>query len=89
MDWFLYDTDLSHERVNGHVGSIYDRNINVGKVTEVEESEAEITFYQNSGEITNTTVFCIPKQPEQIWMSFSYIICIFLNHKYLHIRIFA
>ena len=49
--------------INEHVTAVYP-----GKVTDVDDPEVYISFYQHGEEITNTITFRKPKRDDQIWM---------------------
>ena len=62
--------------INEHVAAVYDQHVYIGKVIHVDDSDAHITFYQHSGDITSTTVFRFPKCKDEVWVSLEDIICI-------------
>ena len=52
--------------INEDVAAVYDRKVHVEKVTQLDESQVYIIFYQHCGEFTNTAKFRIPKRDVQI-----------------------
>ena len=62
--------------VNEHVAAVYDQHVYNGMVIDVDDSDAHITFYQHSGDITSTTVFRFPKRKDDVWVSLEDMICI-------------
>lgn len=62
--------------VNEHVAAIYDRAVYIGKVIDVDDTDAHISFYEHNGMITHTTVFRVPKRKDEIWISYRDILCI-------------
>ena len=62
--------------INEHVAAVYDQHVYIGKVIEVDDSDAHITFYQHSGDVTSTAVFRFPKRKDHVWVSLKDIICI-------------
>ena len=54
--------------IKDHVAAVYDRTVYAWKVLEVDDSDAYITFYQHSGNITGLTVFLMPKRNDELWI---------------------
>ena len=55
---------------------MYDRTVYVGKVLEVNDSDAHITFYQHSRNITGLIVFRMPKCNDEVWITINDILCV-------------
>ena len=68
--------DVIMPEVNDFVAVVYDRKVYTGKVIEVDDTDANISFLANKGEISNTAVFRKPIYVDEIWMVFSNIVCI-------------
>ena len=62
--------------IEDHVAAVYDRTVYVGKVLEVNDSDAHITFYQHSRNITGLIVFRMPKCNDEVWITFNDILCV-------------
>ena len=62
--------------VNDFVAAVYDRKVYVGRAIEVDDSDANISFYKHSGEITKNSAFREPDIKDEVWVDFANIICI-------------
>ena len=62
--------------INKRVAAVDNQHVYIRKVIDVDDSDAHITFYQHSGDITSTTVFHFPKHKDEVWVSLEDIICI-------------
>ena len=63
-------------QINEHVAAVYDRAVYVGRVIDMDDSDAHITFYQHNGGITHTTVFRVPNRKDEVWVAHEDILCI-------------
>ena len=62
--------------VNDYVAAVYDRRVYIGEITEVEESEANISFLDHKGEVSSNTVFREPIRKDEIWVERKNILCV-------------
>ena len=62
--------------INDYVAAVYDRRAYIGKVTEVDETDAKISFLEHKGDISNTTSFREPSRKDEIWIEHNNILCV-------------
>ena len=48
----------------------YDRKVDIGKVFEIDDSDAKISFYEYTGTLSIGSTFCEPKKRDEIWVDF-------------------
>ena len=48
----------------------YDRKVYIGKVFEIDDSDAKISFYEYTGTLSIGSTFCEPKKRDEIWVDF-------------------
>ena len=48
----------------------YDRKVYIGKMFEIDDSDAKISFYEYSGTLSIGSTFCEPKKRDEIWVDF-------------------
>ena len=48
----------------------YDRKVYIGKVFEIDDSDAKISFYEYTGTLSTGSTFCEPKKRDEIWVDF-------------------
>ena len=53
----------------------YDRMVCIGKVFEIDDSDAKISFYEHAGTLSIGSIFCEPKKRDKIWVDFVNILC--------------
>ena len=46
----------------------YDRKVYIGKVFEIDDSDAKISFYEYTGTLSIGSTFCEPKKRDEIWV---------------------
>ena len=51
-------------------GSRCDRKVHIGKVFEIDDSDAKISFYEYTGTLSIRSTFCEPKKRDEIWVDF-------------------
>ena len=51
-----------------YVAAVYDNRVYVGRVIEVDETDANITFFEHKGEISTSTVFREPRHRDEVWV---------------------
>ena len=56
--------------INGHVAAGYDRKVYIGKVLEIDCSNARISFYEHAGTPSVSSIFREPKKRYKIWVDF-------------------
>ena len=54
--------------INDHVAAGHDRKIYIGKVLEIDHSDAKISFYEHSGTLSIGSIFSKPKKRDEIWV---------------------
>ena len=48
----------------------YDRKVDIGKVFEIDDSDAKISFYEYTGTLSIGSTFCEAKKRDEIWVDF-------------------
>ena len=48
--------------INDHVAAGYDRKVYTGKVLEIDDSDAKISFYEHAGTLSIASIFHEPKK---------------------------
>ena len=48
----------------------YDRKVYIGKVFEIDDSDAKISFYEYTGTLSIGSTICEPKKRDEIWVDF-------------------
>ena len=48
----------------------YDRKVDIGKVFEIDDSDAKISFYEYTGTLSIGSTICEPKKRDEIWVDF-------------------
>ena len=48
--------------INDHVPAGYDKTVCIGKVFEIDDSDAKISFYEHAGTLSIGSIFCEPKR---------------------------
>ena len=56
--------------ISDHVAAGYDRKIYIGKVLEINDSDAKISFYEHAGTLSIGSIFREPKKRDEIWVDF-------------------
>ena len=56
--------------INDNVAAGYDRNVYIGQVFEIDDSDAKISFYEYTGTLSIGSTFCEPKKRDEIWVDF-------------------
>ena len=46
----------------------HDRKAYIGKVFEIDDSDAKISFYEYTGTLSIGSTFCEPKKRDEIWV---------------------
>ena len=59
-----------------YVAAVYDNRVYVGRVIEVDETDANITFFEHMGEISTNTVFREPRRRDEVWVENINILCV-------------
>ena len=57
---------MSIPDINDHVVAGYDRKVYIGKVLEIEDSDAKISFDENAGTLPIGSIFREPKKSDEI-----------------------
>ena len=52
--------------INDHVAAGYYRKVYIGKVFEIDDSDAKISFYEYTGTLSIGSTFCEPKKRDEI-----------------------
>ena len=52
--------------INDHVTAGYDRKVYIGKVLEIDDSDAKISFYEHAGTLSIGSIFREPKKRYEI-----------------------
>ena len=60
--------------INDHVAAGYYRKAYIGKVLEIDDSDAKISFYEHAGTLSISSIFCEPEKRDEIWVDFVYIL---------------
>ena len=47
-----------------------DRKVYIGKVFEIDDSDAKISFHEYTGTLSIGSTFCEPKKRDEIWVDF-------------------
>ena len=56
----------------------YDRKVYIGKVFEIDDSDAKISFYEYTGTLSIVSIFCEPKKRDEIRVNFVNILYVVL-----------
>ena len=56
--------------INDHVAAGYDRKVYIGKVLQINNSDAKISFYEHAGTLSTGSIFREPKKSDEIWVDF-------------------
>ena len=64
--------------VDDFIAAIYRDNGRVynGKVTNVDEFDAFVTFLEHRGEMSNISTFVEPKSPDEVWVRCRDVLCV-------------
>ena len=62
--------------INNDVAAGYDRTVSIGKVLEIDDSDAKISFYGHAGTLSIGSIFRKPKKRDEIWVDFVNILCV-------------
>ena len=62
--------------INNHVAAGYDRTVSIGKVLEIDDSDAKISFYGHAETLSIGSIFRKPKKRDEIWVDFVNILCV-------------
>ena len=67
--------------VDDFIAAIYRDNGRVynGKVTDVDESDAFVSFLEHRGEMSNISTFVEPKSPDEVWVRRRDLLCVILE----------
>ena len=60
--------------INDHVAAGYDRKVYIGKVLEIGDSDAKISFDERAGTLSIGSIFCEPEKRYEIWVDFVHIL---------------
>ena len=63
--------------INDYVDARYDRKIYIGKVLEIVDADAKISFYEYAGTLSIGSIFCEPEKRDEIWVDFVDILHVF------------
>ena len=55
---------------NDYVSVVYDRRFYYGKVIEVDETHANITFLENKVDASNNPISCEPRRRSEVWIKY-------------------
>ena len=64
--------------INDHVAAGYDRKVYIGNVLEIDDSDAEISFYEHAGTLSIGSIFRESKKKDKIWVDFINILYVVL-----------
>ena len=64
--------------INDLVAAGYDKKVYIGKVLEIDDSDAKIGFYEYAGTLLITSIFRESKKRDKIWVDFVNILCVVL-----------
>ena len=56
--------------INYHVAAVCYRKVYIGKVLEIDDSDAKISFYEHAGTLSIGSIFREPKKRDEIWVDF-------------------
>ena len=56
--------------INDHVAAGYGRKVYIGKVLEIDDSDAKISFYEHAGTLSIGSIFRESKKRDEIWVDF-------------------
>ena len=56
----------------------YDKKVYIGKVFEIDDSDAKISFYEDTGTLSIGSTFCEPKKRDEIRVNFVNILYVVL-----------
>ena len=62
--------------INDHVAAVYDRKVCNGKMLEVDDSDAKISFYEQATTLSIGSISWEPKKRDEIWVEFVKILCV-------------
>ena len=62
--------------INGHVAAVYDRKVYICKMLEMDDSNAKISFYEQSTTLSVGSIFRNPKTRDEIWVDLVNILCV-------------
>ena len=54
--------------INDHEAAGYDRKVYIGKVLEIDVSDAKISFYEHAWTLSIGSIFFEPKRRNKIWV---------------------
>ena len=60
------------------MAAVYDRKVYIGKMLEIYDSDAKISFYEHSGTLSIGSVFRKTKKRDEIWLDLINILCVVL-----------
>ena len=56
----------------------YDKKVYIGKVFEIDDSDAKISFYEYTGTLSIVSIFCEPRKRDEIRVNFVNILYVVL-----------
>ena len=56
--------------------AVYDRKVYIGKVLEIDDSDAKISFHEHATTLSIASIFREPKKRDEIWVDFVNILCV-------------
>jgi len=62
--------------IDDYVAAVYDKKVYIGKITVVDETDANIKFYEHTGDISNHTIFREPRRKDEVWVEHKNILCV-------------
>ena len=64
--------------VDNLIAAIYRDNgrVYIGKLTDVDESDAFVSFLEHRGEMSNISTFVKPKSPDKVWVRRRDVLCV-------------
>ena len=54
--------------INDEVAAVYDMKVYIGKVLEIVDSDAKISFYEHAETLSIGSIFHEPKERDEIWV---------------------
>ena len=63
-------------KINDHVPAVYDWKVYIGKVLEIDDFDAKISFNEHAGTLLIDSIFCNPKKRDEIWVDSVNILCV-------------
>ena len=74
----LSNSDGILPQLNDYVAAVYegDKKVYIGKVTDVDQTDVNVSFLEHQGEISRKSIFVELRKKDQVWIELKDLLCI-------------